>query len=180
MGRYKGLGMPRAKKKKLDAARAALLEQVSADAAGITVPQLALEPAAAVPAAREPTAADTLKQELQDARQKARMAGWIEAELAKDVQSAKRSQSLKVKVAESKMSQWSRENKRSVKSKRPSAEVQLVRVSKIEDMLYSAAKEVWVAKVVAGMAGLMARDAEIAARDARIRQLLARVRQLKK
>ena len=58
--------------------------------------------------------------------------------------------------------------------------MQLVRVSKIEDMLYSAAKEVWVAKVVAGMAGLLARDAEIAARDARIRQLLARVRQLKK
>ena len=179
MGRYKGLGMPRAKKRKLDAARASLLEQVSADAAGTTAPQLVCEPAA-VPAARKATAADALKQELQDARRKARMARWIEAELVKDVQSAKRSQSVKVKVAESKMSQWSRENKRSVKSKRPSAEVQLVRVSKIEDMLYSAAKEVWVAKVVAGMAGLMARDAEIAARDARIRQLLARVRQLKK
>ena len=47
-------------------------------------------------------------------------------------------------------------------------------------MLHSAAKQVWVAKVVAGMAGLEARDAEIAARDVRIRQLLARVRVLKK
>ena len=107
-------------------------------------------------------------------------AGWIEAEFQKDVESAKRAQSVKIKVAESKMSKWSRENNCSVKSKRPRVEVQLVRCSKIEEMLYSAEKEVWVAKVVAGMAGSMARDAEIAARDARIRQLLARVRQLKK
>ena len=67
-----------------------------------------------------------------------------------------------------------------MKAKRPDAYVQLQRCSKIEEMLHSAAKQVWVAKVVAGMAGLEARDAEIAARDVRIRQLLARVRVLKK
>eukprot|EP00310_Coccolithus_braarudii_P009608 CAMPEP_0183379096 /NCGR_PEP_ID=MMETSP0164_2-20130417/125253_1 /TAXON_ID=221442 /ORGANISM="Coccolithus pelagicus ssp braarudi, Strain PLY182g" /LENGTH=88 /DNA_ID=CAMNT_0025556673 /DNA_START=152 /DNA_END=418 /DNA_ORIENTATION=+ len=87
--------MPRAKKKKLEAARTHFLEKMSADAAGTTAPQLAFEPAAAVLAAREPTAADALKQELQGARQKARMASWIEAELVKDVQRAKRSQSVK-------------------------------------------------------------------------------------
>ena len=180
MGRYKGLGMPRAKKKKLDAARARLLEQVSSDAAEIVAPQAVLEPLAALPAAREPTAADVLKAELQDARRKAREASWIAEELQKDVESAKRAQSVKTKVAESKMSQWLREAKRTVKSKRPSAEVQLLRVSKIEEMLFSAAKQVLVAKVVAGLAGGIAREAEIAARDVRIRQLLARVRQLKK
>ena len=90
MGRYKGLGMPRAKKKKLDAARARLLEQVSSDAAEIVAPQAVLEPLAALPAAREPTAADVLKAELQDARRKAREASWIAEELQKDVESAKR------------------------------------------------------------------------------------------
>ena len=54
------------------------------------------------------------------------------------------------------------------------------RCSKIEEMLHGAAKKVYVAKVVAGLAGIAARDAEIVARDVRIRQLLARVRQLKK
>ena len=78
------------------------------------------------------------------------------------------------------MSQWLREAKRPVKAKRPNAYVQLQRCSKIESMLHNAAQQVFVAKVVAGLAGLAARDAEIAARDARIRQLLARVRQLKK
>ena len=180
MGRYKGLGMPRAKKRKLDAARASLLEQVNADAAGTAPPPAALKPLDALPAAREPTASDALKQELKDARRKAREWGWIEAELIKDVQYAKRAQSVKGLKAQSQMSQWFRENNHPVKSKRPRAEVQLVRVSKMEEMLFSAAKEVWVAKVVAGMAGGIAREAEIAARDVRIRQLLARVRQLKK
>ena len=95
MGRYKGLGMPRAKKRKLDAARASLLEQVNADAAGTAPPPAALKPLDALPAAREPTASDALKQELKDARRKAREWGWIEAELIKDVQYAKRAQSVK-------------------------------------------------------------------------------------
>ena len=180
MGRYKGLGMPRAKKKKLDEARARLLNQVDSIDSENVVPQAVLEPLPALPAAREPTAADALKAELQDARRKARGLSWIADELQKEVESAKRAQSVKEKVANAKMSQWLREAQRTVKSKRPRAEVQLVRVSKMEERLFSAAKEVWVAKVVAGMAGGIAREAEIAARDVRIRQLLARVRQLKK
>ena len=88
--------MPRAKKKKLDAARARLLEQVSSDAAENVAPQAVLEPLAALPAAREPTAADVLKAELQDARRKAqaREASWIAEELQKDVESAKRAGSV--------------------------------------------------------------------------------------
>ena len=64
MGRYKGLGMPRAKKKKLEAARERYTKQVRwADTENNG--QLAnFEPEAHVPAAREPTAADKVKQEL--------------------------------------------------------------------------------------------------------------------
>ena len=93
---------------------------------------------------------------------------------------AKSEQQLNLKIVDAKMSQWSREAQRPVKAKRPDAYVQLQRCSKIEGMLHSAEKKVYVAKVVAGLAGLAARDAEIAARDVRICQLLARVRQLKK
>ena len=67
-----------------------------------------------------------------------------------------------------------------MKAKRPDPYVQFKRCNKIESMLHSAAQQVYVAKVVAGLAGLAARDAEITARDVRIRQLLARVRALKK
>ena len=96
------------------------------------------------------------------------------------MQRAKSEQQLNLKIVDAKMSQWLREAKRPVKAKRPDAYVQLQRCSKIEGMLHSAEKKVYVAKVVAGLAGLAARDAEIAARDVRICQLLARVRQLKK
>ena len=180
MGRYKGVGMPRAKKKKLEEARERYTKQVRwADAENNG--QLAnFEPAAHVPTAREPTAADKVKQELQQVRRTAREATWIAAELAKDVQNAKRQHEMTLKVVQAKMSQWLREAKRPVKAKRPNAYVQLQRCSKIESMLHNAAQQVYVAKVVAGLAGLAARDAEIAARDVRIRQLLARVRQLKK
>ena len=97
-GTNKGLGMPRAKKKKLDAARDRLLKQADSADAENTAPQVDLEPAAAPPAAGEPTAADKLKQELLAACRKARVAGWIAGELQKDVQSAKRDQQLKLKV----------------------------------------------------------------------------------
>ena len=92
----------------------------------------------------------------------------------------KRQQELTLKVVDAKMLQWLREAKRPVKAKRPGPCVQLKRCSKIKEMLHGAAKKVYVAKVVAGLAGIAARDAEIVARDVRIRQLLARVRQLKK
>ena len=123
MGRYKGVGMPRPKKKKLDAARDRLLTQVDSVDADNVAPQAVLEPLAALPPALEPTAADVLKKELQDARRTAREAGWIAAELSKDVEIAKRNQILKVKVVEAKMSQWLRESKRPVKAKRPDAYV---------------------------------------------------------
>ena len=180
MGRYKGVGMPRAKKKKLEEARERYTKQVRwADAENNG--QLAnFEPAAHVPTAREPTAADKVKQELQQVRRTAREASWIAAELSKDVQRAKSEQQLNLKIVDAKMSQWSREAQRPVKAKRPDAYVQLQRCSKIESMLHNAAQQVYVAKVVAGLAGLAARDAEITARDVRIRQLLARVRALKK
>ena len=180
MGRYKGLGMPRAKKKKLDAARDRLLKQADSADAENTAPQVDLKPAAAPLADGEPTAADKLKQELLAARRKAREAGWIAGELQKDVQSAKRDQQLRLKVVDAKISQWSREARRSVKSKRPNAYVQLQRCSKIEQMLNDTAKQVYVSQLVAARAEVEARGAEISARDVRIRQLLARVRQLKK
>ena len=181
MGRYKGVGMPRPKKKKLDEARERLLKQVDSVDAENAAPQAVLEPLAALPpAALAPAAADVLKKELQEARRKAREAGWIAAELQKDVENAKRDQQLKIKVVDAKMSQWLREAKRPVKAKRPNPYVQLQRCNKIESMLHSSAKQLYVAKVVAGLAGLAAKDAEIAARDVRIRQLLARVRVLKK
>ena len=180
MGRYKGVGMPRAKKKKLEAARERLTKQVHWADTENNGPQAAVELKAPVPAARAPTAADKVKEELQHVRSAAREATWIAAELAKDVQNAKRQHEMTLKVVQAKMSQWLREAKRPVKAKRPNAYVQLQRCSKIESMLHNAAQQVYVAKVVAGLAGLAARDAEIAARDARIRQLLARVRVLKK
>ena len=180
MGRYKGLGMPRAKKKKLEEARERLTKQVHWADAENNDPLAVCEPAAHVPAAREPTAADKVKQELQLVRRAAREASWISAELSKDVQHAKSQQQMTLKVVDAKMSQWLREAKRPVKAKRPGPCVQLKRCSKIEEMLHGAAKKVYVAKVVAGLAGIAARDAEIVARDVRIRQLLARVRQLKK
>ena len=151
MGRYKGLGMPRAKKKKLDAAHDRLLKQADSADAENTAPQVDLEPAAAPPAAGEPTAADKLKQELLAARRKARVAGWIAGELQKDVQSAKRDQQLKLKVVDAKMSQWLREARRSVKSKRPNAYVQLQRCSKIEQILN--VSQVVAARAEVGSAG---------------------------
>lgn len=180
MGRYKGLGMPKAKKKKLEAARERLTKQVHLADTEINGPQAVLEPAAHVPAARELTVADKVKQDLQHVRRAAREASWIAAGLSKDVQHAKSQQQTTLKVVDVKMSQWLREAKRPVKAKRPNAYVQLKRCSKIEEMLHGAAEKVYVATVVAGLACLAARDAEIAARDVRIRQLLVRVRQLKK
>ena len=97
IGRYKRLGMPRAKKKKLEAARERYTKQVRwADAENNG--QLAnFEPEAHVPAAREPTAADKVKQELQQVRRTAREASWIAAELSQDVQRAKSEQQLSLK-----------------------------------------------------------------------------------
>ena len=46
MGRYKGVGMPRPKKKKLDEARERLLKQVDSIDAENTAPQAVLELAA--------------------------------------------------------------------------------------------------------------------------------------
>ena len=62
MGRHKGVGMPRAKKQKLDAVRDRTLEQVDTADAENAGPLVALEPAAALPAARAPRAADKLKE----------------------------------------------------------------------------------------------------------------------
>ena len=76
MGRYKGLGMPRAKKKKLEEARERLTKQVHWADAENNDPLAVCEPAAHVPAAREPTAADKVKQELQLVRP-ARSAGGV-------------------------------------------------------------------------------------------------------
>ena len=55
MGRHKGVGMPRAKKQKLDAVRDRALEQVATADAESAGPLVALEPAAALPAARAPS-----------------------------------------------------------------------------------------------------------------------------
>ena len=94
MGRYKGVGMPRAKKKKLDEARERLLKQLDSGDAENAAPQAVLEPLAALlPAALAPTAADVLKKELHEARCKAPEAGWIAAELQNDVEIAIKAQS---------------------------------------------------------------------------------------
>ena len=100
MGRYKGLGMPRAKKKKLEEARERLTKQVHWADAENNDPLAVCEPAAHVPAAREPTAADKVKQELQLVRRAAREASWIAAELSKDVQTAMRQQEMTMKVVQ--------------------------------------------------------------------------------
>ena len=86
-------------------------------------------------------------------RRTAREASWIAAELSQDVQRTKSEQQLSLKIVNAKMSQWLREAKRPVKAKRPNAYVQLQRCSKIEGMLHSAEKKVYVAKVVAGRLG---------------------------
>ena len=79
MGRYKGLGMPRAKKKKLEAAGERLTKHVHLTDTEINGPQAVLEPAAHVPAARELTVSDKVKQDLQHVRRAAREASWIAA-----------------------------------------------------------------------------------------------------
>ena len=76
-----------------------------------------------MPAARELTVADKVKQDLQQVRRAAREASWIAAGLSKDVQHAKSQQHMTLKVVDVNMSQWLREAKRPVKAKRPNAYV---------------------------------------------------------
>ena len=95
MGRHKGVGMPRAKKQKLDAVRDRALEQVATADAESAGPLVALEPAAALPAARAPRAADKLN-EIQ--QRVARLEAWkaayqhLDLQRTSDVQSERLSE----------------------------------------------------------------------------------------
>ena len=107
MGRHKGVGMPRAKKQKLDAVRDRALEQVATADAESAGPLVALEPAAALPAARAPRAADKLN-EIQ--QRVARLEAWKAAYQHLDLQRASDVQSERPieKNAEGLRVQWAR------------------------------------------------------------------------
>ena len=181
MGRYRGIGMPRAKKKMVEAARARIMDSLKEDTANSAQLPAAVDAAVAAAspcgAAAAPASAaqKALDEELRAARKEAREAAWVAGELEKEVVKAQKAQAVTGRVADAKLRQWEKEE-RGARSKRPSPMLQMQRCSKVEARIHRSVCDVYLAQVVAAQALFEARDAQIAASDVRIRQLLRRVR----
>ena len=182
MGRYKGLAMPRAKKKKVEVVRERILVDMgSADVENVPVQAAVAPEAAAAPLAQAPARAvpDALDEELRLAHKEAREAAWVAAELEKEVGRAQKAQLVTRRVADAKMTQWEKQA-RGPRNKRPCPILEMQRLSKVGDKLHASVCEIYLAQVVAAKALVEARDAQLVAKEVRIRQLLRRVRSLKK
>ena len=91
MGRNKGIGMPRAKKKVVEMARARIMATLKPTDTNDAQPTAAVDAAVAVPLpcgavpTRAAAARDALDDELRAARKEAREAAWVAEELETEV-----------------------------------------------------------------------------------------------